>query len=341
MKTFGDQLRIPVSVHEESRERFLILDLARCFAIAVLLFAHVCQTMGNPMGDNLIHVPYFFFNSLGGLAVTMFLVLSGAVLELQYGRKHTNYVRFIARRLLRIYPVYYAALVLGIFVYCIRQYHESGRVLDLASLGMRDIALSITGSYAFAGQWGGPFVGTSWFIGVIVVMYLLFPLLSREIEKRPFISISIVFVVCALSRVVLGAYEILPGLPLGWFPLCRVFEFALGIYLVVRLRRSPSPNVGSFKWARIVSAVAEISFPLFLVHYPLGFLIRYLMRFGVDQLLAVALYIVVSLVASWFIVTIDRRIPRELILAKLSNTMRRGVYGVPKAWPSAEPHRNS
>ena len=73
------------------------------------------------------------------------------------------------RRVVRIYPVYYLSLVLAIPVYFIQQH---------MALHWWDIPLTLTGFYAFAGEWGGPFIATSWFLGLIVVMYSIYPALS-------------------------------------------------------------------------------------------------------------------------------------------------------------------
>jgi len=48
---------------------------------------------------------------------------------------------------------------------------------------------------------------------------------------------------------------------IGWFPLCTIFEFALGIY-VVQLKLYPAKVNNS----KILIFLSEISFPVFLIH---------------------------------------------------------------------------
>ena len=137
--------------------RSIGLDFIRCVAIALLLLAHIGQQIGNRVGAH-FGIPHFYYVSLGGLAVTIFLILSGAVLELQYGSKDIRYIQFIAKRCLRIYPIYYLSLSLGIMIYFVRFYHDTGHFLPgFSKLGIRDVVLSITGGYAFVGGWGWPF----------------------------------------------------------------------------------------------------------------------------------------------------------------------------------------
>jgi hypothetical protein len=48
--------------------------------------AHIGQSIDSPWGDA-FGVPNFYYVTLGGVAVMIFLALSGAVLQLQYGHK--------------------------------------------------------------------------------------------------------------------------------------------------------------------------------------------------------------------------------------------------------------
>lgn len=308
--------------------RFIGLDLIRCLAIALLLLAHIGQIIKGPIG-NAFGLRHFYYVSLGGLAVTIFLILSGIVLELQYGKKKTSYSQFIIKRLIRIYPVYYLCLLFGLLIYSIRSYYETGHIFaNFSKLGIVDIALSVTGGYAFVGRWGGPFIATSWFIALIITMYIFFPLLSREINKRPLFSICVLLLVSFFSRIIIGHCGFLHR-PLDWFPLCRIFEFSLGIYLAIILPKTlfkllkPSRRLGSS-----ISFISRVSFPLFLIHCPLLLMINYLMMLGVNQLLSICLYVLLSVTISWIIFAIDKKIPKAIILKRIIDIFKRKRYGL-------------
>jgi len=87
------------------KQRFFLLDVIRTIAISLVLVAHIAQRIGSPLGK-FGGINNFYYVSLGGLAITVFLILSGICLELNYGNKF-NYLKFMVRRILRIYPVYY------------------------------------------------------------------------------------------------------------------------------------------------------------------------------------------------------------------------------------------
>jgi peptidoglycan/LPS O-acetylase OafA/YrhL len=219
----------------------------------------------------------------------------------------------MAKRVLRIYPTYYLGLLVGIAVYFARNYPDVGEIFS-PSL----VILSITGTHAFVGQWGGPFSNPSWFIGLLMVLYLFFPYLSKSVRHHPHITIVAMLLVSVLSRAILGHYEILPHRPLDWFLLCRVFEFSLGIYLA----RIIKPYLwlcinGSSRIESVFQFVANISFPLFLVHYPLLLIIPYLSARGVHQLIAIVVFLGISIITSWVILLITNRLSREAVLRKV------------------------
>ena len=95
--------------------RIVILDIARCVAIVMLIMAHTAQVMGSPLGG-FFGIKGFYYASIGGIAVTIFLIISGLAIGLQYGSKETKYYSFIIKRILRIYPVYYMSVFIGIIV---------------------------------------------------------------------------------------------------------------------------------------------------------------------------------------------------------------------------------
>ena len=70
--------------------------------------------------------------------------------------------------------------------------------------------------------------------------------------------------------------------------------------------------------APILAFISDISLPLFLVHFPLMFLITHFTRAGVKTILAVTIYLVVCIIISYIILLIDKLVPRKAILARLT-----------------------
>jgi peptidoglycan/LPS O-acetylase OafA/YrhL len=127
--------------------------------------------------------------------------------------------------------------------------------------------LTLTGFYAFfTNQFGGPIFEVGWYIGLIISLYLLYPFIANIFDKNPHRAIIILFIISVISRVCCGylqenniGYRLI-----DWFPLCRVFEFGIGIYLV-RTGLYPHINLTGMT-SKAIIFLGELSFYIFLVH---------------------------------------------------------------------------
>ncbi|MDD5232438.1 MAG: acyltransferase family protein [Syntrophales bacterium] len=294
----------------------------RVTAIFLLVTAHVSQETGSALGGY-FGIKNIFYVSLGGIAVSIFLFVSGAGLAMSRRNQRSGYRNFIVRRILRIYPVYYMCLVgMEIYLALISLRVTGAAGLQAAGFQKADAILALTGFYAFAGKWGGPVLATSWFVGLIMTFYFIYPFLANAVRRNPHLAISIILLASIVARLVLGRYDILPNRPLDWFPLCRLFEFSSGIYIVtvVRPQVLSGSNIRYPEWMRkIVRYASELSFPLFLVHYPLLHLVPAFTSRGIGVAASVLVYLFASFALSWIVCIIDRRIPRESILEKVDH----------------------
>ena len=297
--------------------RFEMPDIIRCIAICLLLTAHICQEVESPLGGY-FGFPGIYFISLGGLAVTLFLIVSGAALELTYSGA-VEYKNFFFKRLLRIYPVYYMSFFFAAAVLMVRSFHRTGTLTGaFAGITLNDVLWDLAGFRAFTGDWGGDILMTGWYIGLIMCLYAIYPVISHYITRHPHRSIVCLLVISFLSRWLLGKYPILPTRPIDWFPLCRVFEFALGIYTIRIVSKSCLRKSFFPAQCRIlIRFVNAISFPLFLVHYPLLFLISFFLSRNLGMLPSIFNYLLISTLVAWFILIIDKRIPRTVVMKYL------------------------
>ena len=157
-------------------------------------------------------------------------------------------------------------------------------------------------------------------------LYVLYPLLSKSVRKHPHITILTMLFVSLMSRAVLGQFDILPTRPLDWFPLCRVFEFTVGVYSAVLIRRNFWSCInGHRKLNSMLRFMAEIAFPLFLVHWALIRIIGSHAQIGISQTTAIIAFFVLSVIASWIILVVTQaflRLPRVQKILQPSRTTR-------------------
>lgn len=291
--------------------RITLLDIIRNIAIVLLLTAHTAQVFGSPLGKP-FGIKNFYWVSLGGIAVTLFFILSGLTLELKYGTQQIKYKDFIIRRVMRIYPVYYLSLVLVIAVYLFQQ--------NIVAFHWSDVLLTITGYYAFAGKWGGLFIATSWFLGPIFVMYFIYPALSSSMAKYNKMSVLVLLLLTSIAfRLLIGNGILsLPNRPLDWFPLCRIFEFGLGVYIGKAFVHSSCFRF-KFRHSLLNNSLAAfgiLSFPLFLVHSIFRFVITDLVNLGITIPVAITIYVILVVFLAWVIAIIDQRIQSTNLFTK-------------------------
>jgi peptidoglycan/LPS O-acetylase OafA/YrhL len=246
--------------------RLFFIDSLRIIGVVCILIHHL---YGHALEVNLQWFFFFyvvtpsFFVHIGAIGVWLFIFASGAPLALtsnSFGSLK-DVGRFYGRRLLRIYPIYWV-----------------GVVFSLMLIGSRITALTLT-DYAknFAGfqmffitndDWA-KINGTYWFIGTIISLYFLFPMVYLAIKKHPHISLLSLFLMYVSSRLIM--WYVFPQFTggYGWFPLCNIFEFGLGIYIIQR------GLYFKFNSTKILAFLGGLSFYVYLVHAPLLEVIGY------------------------------------------------------------------
>ncbi|MDI6741375.1 MAG: acyltransferase [Smithella sp.] len=176
---------------KETTEPFVrldFLDSLRCFAIIYVVVSHLILIPQPPLAIPSWIAPLLINGGYAG--VSLFFILSAFSLcfALDSRRSEPDLIkRFYLRRFFRIAPLFYLML----FIYWIRDaalmgvIHPISEVLINASLFFNLIPAYITG-----------FVWASWTIGVMAILYLLFPLIYRWIRSLP--AALILFIVSVL-----------------------------------------------------------------------------------------------------------------------------------------------
>lgn len=240
------------------KQRIYFLDFLRAAAILLVLVIHILReiaTFYHPVWlvnlTQYFGIKDFFWITLAGAGVLLFIVLSGMVLEYNHGEEKYNYFEFVFKRLKRIYFTYWLVLALAIFLIG----STSG------------LFLNATGFMIFSGKaWSTFIIPTAWFLGLILCLYLFYPLLSKYLKKFPYITLLVLFVVSFISRVWMGETSLIHR-GIDSFPLSRIFEFGLGIFLIQR----PAivkflASLNKFSSSKGLVFISDISFPVFLTH---------------------------------------------------------------------------
>lgn len=293
-------------------KRSQLLDLLRVCAIALVFVAHFAQLLDNDLGG-FFGIKNFYYVSLGGVGVSIFLVLSGVLLGLTDANKQRSYRDFMTKKLKRIYPLYWLTLPLSILGYTLASLTSGDGIANLAPNGVLiDVLGSVTGFYAWFGLWGGPYNPPSWFIGLIISLYAIGPMLLFGFKRYPNVLLLLLLVISATSRWYVGQegvpfvptdlydelkgwafrqFGFMPGRPTDWFPLCRLFEFGLGIYIALVLPKKMWFSI-NLPIRPISNYLSDLAFPLFLLHLPWLFSVEIMIDKGLPAAISISLFMV-------------------------------------------------
>lgn len=87
-------------------KRSLVLDILRILAISLVFLAHFAQELDWDAGGGFFGIKNFYYVSFGGVGVSLFLILSGVLAGLSDSRKQLSYLKYLTKKVFRIYPLY-------------------------------------------------------------------------------------------------------------------------------------------------------------------------------------------------------------------------------------------
>jgi peptidoglycan/LPS O-acetylase OafA/YrhL len=191
--------------------KLLAFDFLRAFAIIMILPAHLSNYLFSTYSKLGLYAfdPYFANMGLG-----LFIFMSGYLLYYNnYSiRSFEDVLSFYRKRLLRIFPLYWAAIAVFILVFStFAPKLNSGFVLPNAEnvFDFFNVLIHILGLQIFlAPAYASPML-TLYFIGLIIVFYTIYPVLvmfSKD-SKRLLFSSSVVFLGFLLISKVLNIID--------------------------------------------------------------------------------------------------------------------------------------
>jgi len=167
-------------------ERLPELDILRIISILiVVILIHIPNDYAYSYYIGLDPYTTFLFHTLGiKVAMGSFVFLSGFGLYLNKNNRKINtfekLFKFLKKRILRIFPLYWIALFLFLIF------------LDYLDINFLYILAHVFGMQMIVAPLFGPPILTLWFVGIIVIYYLIFIILSYTGSIKRIIPTSIV-----------------------------------------------------------------------------------------------------------------------------------------------------
>ena len=225
------------------RTRIFYLDLVRALAALLIVLTHFNNPYLADGGYVLTNFPFGIY--VGGLGVSLFLIISGAALTVTY-RRPINLKRFYWKRCLNIYPMFWTAWILATLYFFVT---TGGRPPNSAPT--RSLIFTVLGVDGLVAnfQVRTAYLLGEWFLGFILLYYLVFPALLWAIDRFPIITGVVILVAYAATVIVMQRY--FAGYPSAMILTTRLPELAFGSYFVLYVRR--------VHWAVVIPAAAVLA----------------------------------------------------------------------------------
>lgn len=227
------------------KQRIYYLDLIKIIAAAAVFICHFTRNLEiNQVGYTLKILPDYVFNVyLGSFGVSLFFIISGAALMYVYDEE-LELFSYYKKRFMGIYPMFWIAFLAAFSISLFRTRSISPDVPKWK------VIYSILGIDGNALWWGNNYYQIGeWFLGVIICLYIIFPLLRWCMKKS--LVMTCIGVIGTYIACVLWFHT---TLPLDCFFLARVPEMMFGMIFIRYIRK-----VGKVHLVVSLIAVAVVS----------------------------------------------------------------------------------
>lgn len=262
-------------------KREIHLDVIRIVAcLAVILFHfNVYLLYANSETQRIGEISYLN-QTVGDIAISLFIILSGFSLTVSQGHDKTNlkYIDFYKRRFLGIFPSFWIAyVVVAITFLLVGQPFGDGQWWKflLTIIGLDGFFLYRMQSYYLVGEW---------YTGYMLITYLMYPFLKNFFDKKPlycWIVILVVFV--SLNDVYNEIFDVY----INCNPIMRLPEILFGVTFATYINGHRSKEI----------ILATISLLIVLLSsYLHDFLPSQIYMF----MIGVSIFSIISLILSFF-----------------------------------------
>lgn len=214
------------------RERLYYLDFIRAISTIVIVLTHfnaIYLYNVSPVRPECAVITLWVSNIyIGAFGVSLFLIISGAALMYVYGERKFDWKRFYKQRFLTIYPMFWIAYF---FVFLYHTYKYGGIMQGIPKKNIIFTILGMDGLMLNAGARVFYLIG-EWFLGAIIILYILFPLLLLLMKKCP-VVLGVMLMVIYCVAVALGDKSI--------SVFVRLPEFVFGMYFVKYIKKVKWP----------------------------------------------------------------------------------------------------
>lgn len=209
------------------KKRLYELDYIKIIAMLAVFTVHYTVEMQYRGVVSLAPVfPTYIFNTyLGSFGVSLFFIVSGAALMYTYGER-LKPGQYLKKRFFGIYPMFWMAYIIS---FCFHFIQNRGIDATIPKWKLIYSVLGIDGTALFFGS--NFYQLGEWFLGVLICLYLIFPIIRAGLNKVPLITAAAVLVTYICTVLFFRT-----ALPTNCFFLLRIPELFLGM-LYIKYRK--------------------------------------------------------------------------------------------------------
>lgn len=169
------------------KERLLYFDAIKFLAVIFVFVCHYARTLEHyQISYNFKILPNNIFSVYTGTVGTvLFFIVSGATLMYVYQNK-MNLKDYFFKRIKGIYPMFWIAFIV---YFCICFYIDGGYNKNIpiwklfyTIIGFDGLMLSFSTTFYTVGEW---------FLGVLITLYIVFPLLRKLVNEFPYAVLTV------------------------------------------------------------------------------------------------------------------------------------------------------
>ena len=223
----------------EKKKKIFYLDFIRVLSMLMIVTYHFYAHFP---ANNIVGFNTIFSNGKWGLmGVALFFMISGASLMYNYKDK-LEIKSYMKKRFLSIYPMFWIAYTL-VFIYIF--YVSKTNIWGLPAYKMIVTLFAMDGYLS-------PYISTfyligEWFLGCIVLIYAIFPVLRICVNKFPKMTLG----VATILNLTVLLFIHNAKMPINQNFIVSVYSFLLGMYAI---------KIKEFKlWQAIVALIVAIA----------------------------------------------------------------------------------
>ena len=221
------------------KKRYAFMDVVRLFAMLGIVYYHMVVSLylcGIRQYESIS--PLFENNNIhvATVGVGLFFMISGAGLMLSTkGKAELNLKDYYFKRFTKILIPFYLVYVLYLITFMLLTKQGLDAVYD-RNVSPFSFIFTLLGMDAYVSSFGIPSFSLGigeWFLGALVMMYIIFPLLRWGLRKNKWITLGIMiiyYIIILITYPLMPYADTVPGFVNFT---CKVFEFFLGMFLIM------------------------------------------------------------------------------------------------------------